>query len=320
MNLSTELVWVNHAAMDPGQQIQEHSHICYQMYYILQGNPIFIINGNELCAHPHSFFYIPPNTPHRMLPLSTDKMFAYDLKFTVLDQIVCDMLPSIPVLLTDDNLAEKMLSFIVSNWECKTPEYATLLDHLLSSLLSCFYLDEIKHDHRDDWDSHHIDTSTYNPVTRSVLAYIEKNYYTQFSLTKLAEDLNYNKNYLSTIFSKTTGISIVDYLNLIRIRKAVIFFALHNQDVFTTYESIGFTSPSHFSRVFKSLVGICPRSFKYAFSMLDRQSRSQYFTQEPLLNYRICSMEEAFASLRSIGQAADSIIKRICKDNYITNQ
>ena len=124
----------------------------------------------------------------------------------------------------------------------------------------------------------------------------------------MAEELNYNKNYLSTVFSRTTGVSVVDYLNLMRIRQTVIFFAYYNQDVFTACESIGFASPSHFSRVFKSLVGISPRNFKYAFSSVDRQSVSQYFTEEPILNYTVCSLEEAFASLKSIGRAAARII------------
>ena len=74
-------------------------------------------------------------------------------------------------LFTDDNLAEKMLAFIISNWEHKDPENVTTLDHLLSSLLSCFYLDQLRYDRRDDGDSHHIDTSTYNPVTRSIIAF-----------------------------------------------------------------------------------------------------------------------------------------------------
>ncbi len=308
MDRSTELVWVNRATINMGLQIQEHSHICYQMYYILQGDPVFVINGEELHAHPHSYFFIPPNTPHHMLPLSAQKMLAYDLKFIVHDELTRSNLPSYPVLLTDDRLAQTLLSFIVKNWESKDPHNIALMDHLLSSLLSSFYLDRIQHDEHDDYDSHHIDTGAYNPVVRSVMAYIEKNYYTHFFLQKMAEDLNYNKNYLSTVFSKTTGISIVDYLNLIRIRKAVIFFALHNQDVFTTYESIGFTSPSHFSRVFKSMVGVSPRSFKYAFSKVDQQSRSQYFTQEPILNYRICSLQEAFDSLQHIGKAVADII------------
>ena len=310
MNQTTELVWVNCAAIDPGLQIQEHSHICYQLYYILEGEPVFEIGGKELRALPNSYFYIPPNTPHRMLPHPTEKMLAYDLKFLVHDEQLRSNLPATSTALTDDNLARKMLSFIVSNWESKEAHSVALLDHLLSSLLSCFYLESIHPDGHDDRDSHHIDTSAYNPVTRSVLAYIEKNYYNRFSLQEMAEDLNYNKNYLSTVFSKTTGISIVDYLNLIRIRKAVIFFALHNQDVFTTYESIGFTSPSHFSRVFKTLVGISPRNFKYAFSQVGQQSRSQHFTQEPLLNYSICSLEEAFASLQRSGAFARQILKK----------
>ena len=309
MKRATELVWVNHATIDPGLQIQEHSHICYQMYYILQGDPVFVINGKELRTQPHSFFYIPPNTHHRTFPITSEAMVAYDLKFVIHDEQIRNCLPANPVLLADDNLANKILSFIVGNWESNDPHTVALLDHHLTSLLSCFYLDSIQKDRQDSSVSHLIDTSAYNPVTRSVISYIEKNYHNQFSLQKMADILNYNKNYLSTVFSSTTGISIVDYLNFIRIRKAVIFFALHNQDVFTTYESIGFASPSHFSRVFKALVGISPRNFKYAFSKVDQQSRSQYFTQEPILNYQICSLENAFASLWNIGKAVEDILK-----------
>lgn len=306
MNSKIELVWVNRADLDMGLQIQEHSHICYQLYYVMQGDPIFVIDKIQLQTHPHTLFYIPPNTAHYMLPLSSGTMHAYDLKFIIHDAFIRNNLPATPTLIADDTLAEKMLTFIVRNWEYKDQQNLELLENLLSSLLSCFYLDQLCYDRGSGYGSHHIDTTNYNLVTRTVISYIEAHYSTpHFSLVQMAEDLNYNKNYLSTAFSKSTGISIVDYLNLIRIRKAIIFFALHNQDVFTTYESIGFTNPSHFSRVFKSLVGISPRKFKYALASADRQ---RLFLQEPLLNYRICSLEEAYASLRRIGTAAKELI------------
>ena len=305
MDTSIELLWANSAEMNTGLQMQEHSHICYQLYYIVKGSPVFVIRGTELQVQPASFFYIPPNTPHRMLPLSQGSMQSYEFKFFIHDDYLRSRLPSEPAALLDDALARRMLRYIVHNWRSKDPQNQANIEHILYSLLSCFFLEQVQYDNQD---SSHVETGSYSLITRSIMAYIENHFHTSFSMQKMAVELNYHRNYLSTVFSRDTGISVVDYLNLIRIRQAVIFFAYYNQDVFTAYESIGFTNASHFSRVFKSLVGVSPRHFKHAFSSLDRQSLARYFTEEPILNYRTCSLGEAFASLKRIGAAANQIL------------
>ena len=305
MGQSIELLWANSAEMNTGLQMQEHSHICYQLYYIVKGTPVFFVRGTELQLQPASFFYIPPNTPHRMLPLSQGSMQSYELKFFIHDDYLRSQLPAAPTTLQDDTLARRMLCYIVHNWKSKNPQNQANIEHILYSLISCFFLDQVQYDNRD---SSHVETTGYSPITRSIMAYIENHFHASFSMQKMAEELNYHRNYLSTVFSRDTGISVVDYLNLIRIRQAVIFFAYYNQDVFTAYESIGFTNASHFSRVFKSLVGISPRNFKYAFSSLERQNLARYFTDEPILNYRTCSLAEAFASLQNIGRAAEQLL------------
>ena len=47
MDNGVEILWAKCGEMDAGLQMQEHSHICYQMYYILQGDPVFVINGKS---------------------------------------------------------------------------------------------------------------------------------------------------------------------------------------------------------------------------------------------------------------------------------
>lgn len=304
MNSGIELLWANNAELNMDQQIQEHCHVCYQMYYILEGDPVFCIRGKELAAPASSFFYIPPNTPHRMLPLFR-KASPLEVKFFIQDEFLRASLPSDPIVLRDDLLAKRMFLYVIQNWKSKDPQNIATIEHILYSLLSCFFLDQVQYDNRD---SILIDTDSFSHISRSIMSYIENNFHAPFSMQKMAEQLNYHRNYLSTVFSKDTNISIVDYLNLIRIRQAVIFFAYYNQDVFTTYESIGFTNASHFSRVFKAFVGTSPRNFKYAFSSVNRQTVSQQFTDEPILNYRTCSLKEAFTSLKNIGEAANRIL------------
>ena len=110
------------------------------------------------------------------------------------------------------------------------------------------------------------------------------------------------------MFGKETGYSIVDYLNFVRIRYAVIFFVFYGQDVFTTFDSNGFSNASHFSRTFKSYVGISPRSFRKVFCSVGYDKIAHCFADEPILNYRKCSMDDAIKSLKSIGSIAASLL------------
>jgi len=303
-----ELLWASGLEANTGYSIQEHSHICYQMYYVLQGEPAYLIAGKQFVAQPASFFFIPPYTPHKMFPICNENYRVYEFKFIVHNGYIQSMLPEEPVLLYDSAMIQRMLHYVVGNWRNSDENNVATIQHILYSVLSCFFIEHVRFDNRD---SCHIDASGYSDISRAMIAYIENHYHKPFSMQRMAEELNYHRNYLSSVFSRDTGISVVDYLNLIRIRRAIVFFSFYNQDVFSTYESIGFTNPSHFSRVFKSLVGVSPRRFKLAFSTLDRKTVSQYFLEEPSLNFRVCSLEEAFASLKNMGGAAEEVLRKL---------
>ena len=102
----------------------------------------------------------------------------------------------------------------------------------------------------------------------------------------------------------------MEYLNFVRIRVALIFFVFYRQDVFTACESVGFANLSHFSRTFKAMVGMPPREFRKAFSLLTQEEAAKYFTDEQFLSYQLCSMEDAFAALRHSGEVAMQILKK----------
>jgi len=58
------------------------------------------------------------------------------------------------------------------------------------------------------------------------------------------------------------------------------------------------------------MVGMPPRNFRKAFSLLTQEEAAKYFTDERFLSYQLCTMEEAFASLRRSGEVAMQILKK----------
>jgi len=77
----------------------------------------------------------------------------------------------------------------------------------------------------------------------------------------IAESLNLNYNYLSTVFKEKMGISISEYHTMLRIRKAMELLKDSSYNITEVSEKMGFSNPYHFSSVFKKSVGVSPSQY-----------------------------------------------------------
>lgn len=103
------------------------------------------------------------------------------------------------------------------------------------------------------------------PVVVSVAEWIKSHYHEPFSVSNLAERFGYQANYLSTVFKKHMGISLVGYANKLRIETAKNLLANYDLTIKEAAYSCGFPDDKYFMRTFKKLEGITPSEYKTAF-------------------------------------------------------
>ncbi len=92
--------------------------------------------------------------------------------------------------------------------------------------------------------------------------YILNHYKEDITLTKVADAVYVNPNYLSEIFKSQTGENFVDYFTRVRIEKAKELIKDIKSKTYTVGELVGYDDPAYFSKVFKKVVGVSPTKYR----------------------------------------------------------
>ena len=102
----------------------------------------------------------------------------------------------------------------------------------------------------------------HNETVERICAYLAVNYRQKFSLTEVAAQFYLSPYYLSRLFRRVTGQSIVDYINNRRIEAAQKLLETTELSISAVAEQTGFASAAHFRRVFRDVMGTGPLQYR----------------------------------------------------------
>ncbi len=92
--------------------------------------------------------------------------------------------------------------------------------------------------------------------------YLDTNYKEKISLDALAEAFYVNKFYMTRIFKKKYGVSIVNYLTQVRITRAKQLLRFTDMPIESISQECGMSDANYFSRVFRKVEGTSPGEFR----------------------------------------------------------
>ena len=81
-------------------------------------------------------------------------------------------------------------------------------------------------------------------------------------IDELAGELGISAAYLQRIFRQVHGMTIIEYLNHLRIERAKLLLINTDEPIVDVAIETGFHSRQHFSRVFASVEGVSPKQFR----------------------------------------------------------
>lgn len=162
-----------------------------------------------------------------------------------------------PAAFHDSQVAQiaRLLQAEMESGALHGPVYAEMLASAL-----CVHLLQREHDQRRQSPPAPA-VSGVRPELRQAASYIQDNLSTELSLAAIAREAGLSACYLARLFTEAFGVPPHQYVIQARIERAKALMTQNGVAPGDAARHTGFADQSHFTRHFKRLVGVTPRTF-----------------------------------------------------------
>ncbi len=242
----------------PTPMTDAHYHPYYELYYLISGKITYFVDKKVYTLAPGDFILIPPNHPHqtsytgereRVILIFSDNDVGEDLK-PLLKELVkfCHIKSHPDIQYKYESILKKIESETLKHDENYRLVQILYLK-LLIVLLSRYKITEQQK------------LKGARKLVQDAVSYMENNYYQELTLNSISNHLHVTPNYLSTQFKKITGVSATEYLNTIRINKAIKMLTEDAMNITDVALNCGYNSHNYFLYVFKNVIGTSPKKY-----------------------------------------------------------
>jgi two-component system, response regulator YesN len=102
------------------------------------------------------------------------------------------------------------------------------------------------------------------PLIQQAIGYIKENHQKSISLNEVAQYCCLSRHHFSHLFKKEVGISLIDYLNRMRIDMSLSYLEMTDLPISEIAARIGFHDANYFSRMFKKYRQFSPSDYRLA--------------------------------------------------------
>lgn len=210
--------------------------------FVIQGSAIYEVDGEEIIISAGEAVFIPMG---HMRAARTDGMSCYAFNMT----FECDE-PIFATKLVWQNIDEipKLLGEFGAYWGGIGKYDILKCRALFLEILHCLLA--------------HEDNQSANQYIQKIKQYILERYIMHISVKDIAKYVGLNEVYCGALFRQLEGLTIIEYINRLRIDKAATMLRYEGCSVSQAAYQNGFEDVSYFCRVFKKLNGVAPSIYK----------------------------------------------------------
>ena len=223
---------------------KEHKHDCIELIYFLYGNARVITGQTSVQASFYDMIVYPKGMLH-----------TESLQFDHHQEIIC-LWVDVPGLEFFDILRvqdkDARLKWLLENihleYKSRDPNRA-LIDHYVKAVMLLI-------------GRHCFEKQTESDMVSRVILYMQDHLTEPISVQQLADMVYVSKSYLSRLFKQKTGVSLMDYLNSLRMESAKAMLVASNMNTEEIAYQTGYHSTKFFYRAFRAYTGMSTREYR----------------------------------------------------------
>ncbi len=250
----------------------EHQHDCIEMVFVLRGSGRCAVNG---CTYPMirgDLYVINPGETHSYR--IDENLQCYNIMFrlsffSATEVALLARFPAFRRFFSPESTTDHKFAFpepFVEKLETRLAELTAELKRPRMGFelkAKALFLDIMVTFLRELSSSGEKGTASgYALAFSRIFSHIAEHFSEKLTLQVLARIGRINPNYFGELFRKTTGMSVSTYLSRFRIEQSSLLLEQNQESIGEIALHCGFYDTSHFSRTFKSTVGISPKEYR----------------------------------------------------------
>ncbi len=246
-----------------------HLHKKYEIYYLIKGKRNYFIGDSSYIINPGNLVLIDKDEVHKTVTVDEVAYSRIVLNFNeeyvlpIIQQFknldILDIFKTKVLYLSEEQQQNilKIFDFLIDTYEDNTPTIVAKRQLKVSELLIYIYecLEEQKASELRPLEIN-------KEIIKDITSYISENYKEKLTLDSISDNFGLSTYYLSRMFKSVTNISMTEYINGVRLREAKTLLEETTLGVEDIAKYVGYSTTTHFSRTFKSSIGISPQNYR----------------------------------------------------------
>lgn len=241
-----------------------HYHNSYEIYFLEEGKRNVLINERLFEINQYDIVLFKPNVYHRnsggskhartVIYFTNQFLEQYFTKQAINNLLPCFNKHVISLNKDSFTLAKELLVKVGK-------EDIDNLDNHIFQYISNLLL--ILNENKECYTPRIPDSSRLKKTIVPILSYISQNYKSISNISQIAEEFYITKYHLCRTFKESTGLTITQYINGLKIHQACDMLSDTNSSITDIGFACGFNSTMYFCKIFKETVNMTPTDFRH---------------------------------------------------------
>ena len=229
-----------------------HIHDDIEIIYVIRGGGTAYCDGKKYLLGPGSIFIVFPEQIHSYVDCSDGEYILLVInpsRLLYLEEFIRSRVP-VSALCTGTPVLEALFSDALSEFRAKSG--GVIIDGYLTAFLGKLF-DSMSFQQRVE----------FGDTVSRILQYCAQHYQEPITTQDLCRTFHISQSHVSHIFTKRLRISFPNYINSLRLNRAVILLREPELNMTQVSEHAGFPTIRTFNRVFNKQFGCTPSEYRH---------------------------------------------------------